>query len=70
MNAGWQPYYQGGQAGDVQHNQPDRDGEQVWIDLTGCAVDATHQPSWPMMTSRRDRQYCHFDQPSNQADLR
>ena len=57
---GWQPDNQRAKAGDVQDNQPDRDGEQVGIDLAGRPVEPTHQPAWPMMTSRRYRLYCHF----------
>jgi hypothetical protein len=60
----WQPYDQRAKAGDVQDNEPDRDGEQVRIDLAGRAIEPAHQPPWPMMTSRRNRLYCHFAQSS------
>jgi hypothetical protein len=55
-----QPDHLGTEAGEVEGDQADRNGEQYWIDLAGGAVELSHQLLWPTVVSRRDWRHGHF----------
>ena len=54
-----QPHPQGEKTGDIQNTEPDRDGQQRWIDLAERLVEAPQQLLSSMPASWGYRLHCH-----------